>query len=143
MHHLHQQVRQQETFRKDIAEKVNLSDVMSNMNRKINFTFEQFNNVGIFNLSGELTAEHEDELKLILMRAIHSMDRAVLNLKKVTSIDMRCFSLLRKAYCTSLRLKSPIILTEVPGTYINEIYKCDSSDTTENELEQDYHESNV
>lgn len=113
------------------------------MNNKIDFTFEQFNNVGIFNLSGELTAEHEDELKLLLMRAIHSMDRAVLNLKKVTRIDMTCFNLLRKAYCTSLRLKSPIILTEVPRTYITEIYKCDISDTSETDWEQEYHESTI
>jgi len=111
------------------------------MNNKINFTFEQFSNVGIFNLIGELTAEHEDELKLILMRAIHGMDRAVLNMKKVTRIDLTCFNLLRKAYCTSLRLKSPIIITEVPRKYINEIYKCDFSDAVETDWAPDYHES--
>lgn len=113
------------------------------MNHKINFTFEQFNNVGIFNLIGDLSAEHEDELKLLLMRAIHGMDRAVLNLKKVTSIDITCFSLLRKAYCTSLKLKSPIIITEVPPHYISEIYKCDISDTVETERNLDYQESAV
>jgi anti-anti-sigma regulatory factor len=111
------------------------------MNKKINFTFEQFNNVGIFNLIGELSTEHEDELKLLLMRAIHSMDRAVLNMKKVTSIDITCFSLLRKAYCTSLRLKSPIIITDIPVNYISEIYKCDISGAMESERCSDYQES--
>lgn len=113
------------------------------MNRKIDFTFEQFNNVGIFNLKGELTSEHEDELKLLLMRAIHGMDRAVLNMKKVTRIDVTCFNLLRKAYCTSLRLKSPIILTEVPRDYINDIYKCDIADAPEAKLSPDYQESAI
>jgi len=113
------------------------------VNNKINFTFEQFSNVGIFNLNGELTAEHEDELQLLLMRAIHGMDRAVLNMKKVTRIDCTCFNLLRKAYCTSLRLKSPIIITEVPRDYINEIYKCDVSDITAPECLPDYQESAI
>ena len=113
------------------------------MTKKMNFTFEQFNHVGIFNLMGELTAAHEDELKLLLMRAIHGVDRAVLNMKKVTRIDSACFKLLRKAYCTSLRLKNPIILTEVPRNYITEIYNCDISDTMEINWSQDYLESVV
>lgn len=116
---------------------------VESMNNKINFTFEQFNNVGIFNLIGELSAEHEDELKLLLMRAIHGVDRAVLNMNKVTSIDITCFSLIRKAYCTSLRLKNPIIITDIPGNYMTEIYKCDISDMVETERNSDYQESAV
>ncbi len=111
------------------------------MSKNINFTFEQFNNVGIFNLIGELTAEHEDELKLLLMRAIHGMDRAVLNMKKVSRIDLTCFNLIRKAYCTSLRLKNPIILTEVPRNYINGIYKCDISGASDTVWSPEYQES--
>jgi anti-anti-sigma regulatory factor len=113
------------------------------MNKKINFTFEQFSNVGIFNLNGELTSEHEDELKLLLMRAIHSLDRAVLNMKKVSRIDLTCFNLLRKAYCTSLRLKNPIILTEVPRDYINDIYICDIEDASETNWSPDYQGSSI
>ncbi len=113
------------------------------MNKKINFTFEQFNNVGIFNLIGELTSEYEDELKLLLMRAIHGTDRAVLNMKKISKIDLTCFNLLRKAYCTSLRLKNPIILAEVPMDYINEIYKCDIADASETKWSPDYQESAI
>lgn len=111
------------------------------MNKKIDFTFEQLDNVGVFNLFGELTSEHEDELKLLLMRAIHSIDHAVLNLKKVSGIDRTCLTLLRKAYCTSIRLKSPIILTEVPGNYVHEIYNCETSDSSETKWSPDYHES--
>ena len=103
------------------------------MNRKINYTYEQLGNVGIFTLTGELTLANEDELKLILMRAIHSNDRAVLNLRKVTRVDHHCVHLLRKGYCTSLRLKRPIILTEVPQNCMKDIYNCDIAETRDSD----------
>lgn len=120
---------------KDIEETV---DILTAMNKKLNFTFEQLDNVGIFNLFGELTTEHQDELKLLLMRATHGIDRAVLNLKKVTRIDFTCLKLLRKAYCTSIRLKNPLILTEVPVIYLTEIYNCETSNTTGANWSPDY-----
>ncbi len=88
----------------------------------MNFSFEKYEDVGIFKLTGHITADHEDTLKLMLMRAVHSMDRAVLNLKDVSVIDSRCLRLLKKAYRMSVRLKNPIILTEVPAQYITEIF---------------------
>ena len=91
----------------------------------MNFTFEKYEEVGIFKLAGHLTSDHEDELKLLLMRAVYSIDRAVLNLKEIIGIDARCLRLLRKAYCMSVRLKNPIILTEVPEMYISEIFNCE------------------
>ena len=94
------------------------------MTQKIHYTYEEFGNTGVFYISGDLTDEHEDELQLLLMRAIHSLKRAVLNLKKVTQIKPGSLALLRKAYCTSIRLKNPLILTQVPENYIAEIYNC-------------------
>ena len=91
----------------------------------MNFTFEKYEEVGVFKLSGHLTSDHEDELKLLLMRAVHSIDRAVVNLKEVIGIDAKCLRLLRKAYCMSVRLKNPIILTEVPKKYVSEIFNCE------------------
>ncbi len=113
---------------KELEEPVN---ILTTMNIKMNFTFEQLDTVGVFNLFGELTAEHQDELKLLLMRATHGIDRAVLNLKKITRIDFTCLKLLRKAYCTSIRLKNPLILTEVPIIYLTEINNCETSNTPE------------
>ena len=77
-------------------------------------TFEQVGTIGIFKFRGKLTGDHEENLKLILMRAIHSIDRAVLNFKKVTWIDLKCLQLVKQAYLTSVRLKNPLILIEVP-----------------------------
>lgn len=102
---------------------------MGTMNN-INFTLQELNNVRIFNLFGELNTEHEDELSLLLMKAIHSVDhRSVLNLNNITRIDLKCLNLLKKAYCTSVRLKNPLIFTKVPEDYMSDIYDCENIDT--------------
>ncbi len=86
--------------------------------------FRQHDNVGIFTFHGELTDLHTENLQLILIRAIHGIDRAVLNFKTVTRIDTSCLKLLRTAYCTSLRLKNPLILTEVPEHCLPDLFGC-------------------
>ena len=96
---------------------------------KIQYTFEQNENVGIFNFFNAITSNQEDDLKIILMRAIYSIDRAVLNFRRVSRIDQSCIKLLRKAYCTSLRLKNPIILTEIPDKYISALFDCEDGQT--------------
>lgn len=89
---------------------------------KIDYTFELNSNIGIFSFNGDLTVDHEDDLKLILMKALYGTDRAVLNLGNVRKIDDSCMKLLKKAYLVSIRLKNPVIFTEVPKTYIQELF---------------------
>src|SRR4030067_2669403 len=84
-------------------------------------TFEQVGTIGIFKFRGKLTGDHEENLKLILMRAIHSIDRAVLNFKKVTCIDLKCLQLLKQAYFTSVRLQNPLILINLQQDYLNRV----------------------
>ncbi len=86
----------------------------------IDYTFEQVMHVGIFSLKGELTGDCADELKLILMRAIHSTDRSVLSLKDVTAIDQTCRALIRNAYCVSLRMKSSLIIIDSDESLITD-----------------------
>jgi anti-anti-sigma regulatory factor len=93
------------------------------------FTFEQVGTIGIFSLRGALTGDNEDHLKIILMRAIHSIDRAVLNFKRVTQIDLKCLQLIKQAYFTSVRLKNPLILIDVPQIYL--------SDMVENKIDKE------
>ena len=93
-------------------------------------SIENLGNVGIFTFTGELTSKHEDDLKIFLMRAIHGIDRAVLNFRRVTRIDFVCRQLLRKAYCTSVKLKNPIIMTELPRNCMSEIFHCGTIDST-------------
>ena len=87
---------------------------------------ESFENVGVFKISGDVSSDHEDSLKLLLMKAVNGINRSVLNLSGVNSISRNCLKLLNKAYCTSLRLKNPIIMTEVPDAYLPDIFSCKS-----------------
>ncbi len=90
----------------------------------MDFKFEQLGKIGIFTFNSDITTEHEDELKIILMRAIHGFDRAVLNFKKVSKIDLNCMQLLKRAYCTSVRLKNHLILTNFPRDYLPKLSVC-------------------
>jgi anti-anti-sigma regulatory factor len=92
--------------------------------KTIDMQYEENGEVGIYHFSGMLTADQEDDLKLLLMKALYSTDRAVVNLKDVTNIDQSCLTLLNKAYCTSIRLKSPIIITGIPQEYTDRIFEC-------------------
>jgi anti-anti-sigma regulatory factor len=97
----------------------------------MNVSFEKLENIGIFSFKGALTTKQEDDLQMLLMRAIHGIDRVVLNFRKVTMIDVVCRDLLRKAYYTSVKLKNPIIMTEIPGDYLSEIFNCNNADNTD------------
>ena len=83
--------------------------------------FEKHGTVGIFNFSGELTNEIEQKLQVVLLRAAYSIERSVLNFKKVSRIDPKCLQLLKQAYATSLRLHNPLIFTDLHGKYLKEI----------------------
>lgn len=105
-------------------------------------TFERIGSVGIFNFSGELTREHEDNLKITLMRALHSMDRAVLNFKTVSRIDRECLQLIKEAYYASVRLKNPLILTNLQQNYLTDILQRTGQGHAANALSADENEEN-
>jgi anti-anti-sigma regulatory factor len=86
--------------------------------------YEKNDGVGIYSVSGRLTAEQEGDLKMILMKALYSTERAVINFRDITEIDNSCLRLLRNAYCTSIHLKSPIIMTGIPQEYADGIFQC-------------------
>ena len=90
----------------------------------MNILFEQQGNTGIYNFNGTIGKRYENDLRDLLIHAIHGMDRAVLNFKNVTKIDKQCRNLLKTAYCTSLRLRNPLILTNVPKVYLSDLFSC-------------------
>ena len=49
---------------------------------------------GVLALSGELTIERAEELRLKLLKSIKKVGTLVLNLKKVTKVDLSCIQLL-------------------------------------------------
>lgn len=74
------------------------------------FKFKRSDYIGVLTFGGELTSEHEDELKSILMSALNTLDYVVLNFSEVTVVDHACSQLIRSAYQASLRLKKRIKL---------------------------------
>jgi anti-anti-sigma regulatory factor len=88
----------------------------------IDYIFEKVGNVGLYYLRGKLTSDKEDSLKLLLMRALHRTDRAVINLRDVSCIDDSCMKLLIRAYKISLRMKKLLIIAEPPEDYMEEIF---------------------
>ncbi len=92
----------------------------------MDYSFEQSDGIGIYTFRGELNSTHEDKLKMVLMRAIHSFERVVLNFKGVRRIDFECLKLLQRAYCTSVRLRNPVIMTYVPTLYLPDIFNCET-----------------
>ncbi len=89
---------------------------------RINCGFEKKEGFGIFTFGSDLTKKSEKDLNLILMRAIHGIDRTVLNMRDVVKIDVACMKLLIKAYRTSLRLKKPLIVTGLSKEYQRELF---------------------
>jgi anti-anti-sigma regulatory factor len=108
---------------------IDSSEIKNTVNYKLEIVLSKnMGNVGIYTFYGELVAEHEDEMKLILIRAVHGMDRAVLDFKQVTKIDLTLRKLINEASNTSAKLKKPLILTG-----LNDL--IDRADISERELE--------
>lgn len=96
----------------------------------MDYIFNHFKNkpsgdIGIYTVNGEITIENQDELALILMKAIHGMDFAIFDLSGVTRIDTVCCRLLDKAYNISARFKKPLILTGIRLSAIEDVIMKD------------------
>ncbi|MBI4849662.1 MAG: hypothetical protein HY808_14020 [Nitrospirae bacterium] len=96
----------------------------------MNYIFNHFKNkpsgdIGIYTINGEITVKNQDELALILMKAIHGMDFAIFDLSGVTRIDTLCCRLLDKACNISARFKKPLILTGIRLSAIEDIIMKD------------------
>ncbi|MCL4490600.1 MAG: STAS domain-containing protein [Nitrospirae bacterium] len=77
----------------------------------MDFNVEQSGAVGVMTIGGELTVQHADELKAALMRSLDAVDHLILNLDKVTEIDLSCLQLLCSAHRTSTELKKQLTIT--------------------------------
>ena len=84
----------------------------------LNFMFEKSDGLGLLTFDGELTAEFADRVKEALMIALENAEHVVVNLDKVTRIDLICIQLLRLAYEKSKRLKKWLtLICTHPETY--------------------------
>lgn len=84
----------------------------------LNFMFEKSDGLGLLTFDGELTIEYVDRVKEALMIALENAEHVVVNLDKVTKIDIICIQLLRLAYEKSKRLKKWLtLICTHPETY--------------------------
>ncbi len=81
----------------------------------LNFRQENAGSVGVLNIEGEMTVGNVAELKAMLMQSLTTVDNLVLNLEKVTSVDISLFQVLCSAHRTSTGLKKHLtIVGELP-----------------------------
>lgn len=74
------------------------------------YKLEQSGAMGILTIDGELTVQYAHELKSALLKSLDNVDHLVLNLAKVTSIDLSCLQLLCSAHRTSGKLNKQLSL---------------------------------
>lgn len=79
----------------------------------INFKIEKPGEVGVLILEESLTIQCADELKKELMRSLDSVDHVMMNLEKVTDVDLSCIQLLSSAHQTAMRSNKLLTITGI------------------------------
>jgi len=65
---------------------------------------------GLILCDGELTLDHAEELRSVLIKALIDVDRVELDLEKVTAVDLSCLQLLCSAHRSAVRMKKLLAL---------------------------------
>lgn len=74
------------------------------------FSLEQSGNVAVLAVNSSITVEKASELKDILLKAVNAAEHVVVNLERVTEVDVSCLQILCSAHRTLTRLKKRITL---------------------------------
>jgi ABC-type transporter Mla MlaB component len=69
-------------------------------------------NVGVLTLDGELTQEHTEELRSVLIKALINANRVVVSCGAATKADLAGLQLFCSAHKTALRLNKRILFDE-------------------------------
>jgi anti-anti-sigma regulatory factor len=84
----------------------------------IDFKFEQAGKVGMLTINDDLVVQKEDELREALMMSMAFADHVVINIDRVTEVDLSCLQFLCSAYLTSLRSNKVLsMVSPVPDVY--------------------------
>ncbi len=73
---------------------------------------EYSGDLGVLTLEGDLTIEQAVEIKKALITALGNTDRLIIDLEKVTNIDLTCLQLLCSAHRMSVRQNKRIMLSD-------------------------------
>lgn len=82
----------------------------------MSFRMDKQGYLGELVLDGDLTHDKADKLKLLLMRALASVDQLVLNLESVKRIDPPCGSLIGSIARISKGMNKSLIIRGRPGS---------------------------
>lgn len=84
----------------------------------IDFLINDNDNMGILTMAGEMTVERAVEVKAALMKAFDKVDKVVINLEKVTELDLSFLQLLCSAQQSSvIRNKRLTIDNHLPEVF--------------------------
>lgn len=81
------------------------------------FTYDPSGDVGILALNGKLTVDRAAELKKFLMKSMENANHVIIQIEKVTEVDISCLQLLCSAHRTFLNLNKNLVLNR-PGNGI-------------------------
>jgi ABC-type transporter Mla MlaB component len=65
---------------------------------------------GLILCDGELTLDHAEELRSVLIKALIDVDRVELDMEKVTRVDLSCLQLLCSAHRSAERMNKLLAL---------------------------------
>lgn len=85
------------------------------------FQIEDSGKYGELTLEGEICIQRANELKTALIRALDSFDDVVLNIERVTDVDISCLQLLCSAHRTAIGLKKSITCSNEPSQVFNQV----------------------
>jgi len=90
----------------------------------MNSAQEQSDGGCVLNLEGELTIQCGRELKETLINSLNSSEQVILNMEKVTEIDISCLQLLCSAHRTSIKLNKHLAIAGNTDLFSESVDRC-------------------
>lgn len=81
------------------------------------FKVEKEGAVGILTLEGDQTIQYSNELRTALLKSFDSVHHVVLDVERVTSLDLSCLQLICSAHKTAAGMKKRLTVTGNPEIF--------------------------
>ncbi len=80
----------------------------------ISFEINEYDKAGVLTLEGEMSIDQAEELKAALISALDSTDLVMVDVEKVTVVELPCFELLCSAHRTALNMGKDLEYSAAP-----------------------------
>jgi len=81
------------------------------------FKVEKEGAVGVLTLEGDQTIQYSNELRTFLLKSFDSVHHVVLDVERVTSLDLSCLQLICSAHKTAAGMKKRLTVTGNSETF--------------------------